>query len=53
VFALGIGFACGIAAIGYPEVMTPTYAVILGTVFLYPVIVVMWWRLHPRGGWRR
>ena len=36
VFALGIGFACGIAAIRYPEVITPTYAAILGTVVLYP-----------------
>jgi hypothetical protein len=53
VFALGIGFACGIAATRYPEVMTPTYAAILGTVLLYPVMVIMWWRLHPSGGRRR
>ncbi len=53
VFALGIGFACEIAATRYPEVMTPTYAAILGTVLLYPVMVIMWWRLHPFGGRRR
>jgi hypothetical protein len=53
VFALGIGFACGIVATCYPEVMAPPYAAILGTVVLYPVMVIMWWRLDPLGGRRR
>jgi hypothetical protein len=52
VFALGTGFACGIVATHYPEVITPTYAAILGTVALYPLMVAVWWHLHPLGGKR-
>jgi hypothetical protein len=33
--------------------MAPPYAAILGTVVLYPVMVAMWWHLHPPGGRRR
>ena len=53
VFALGIGFACGMVATRYPEVMAPPYAAIFGTVVLYPVMVAMWWHLHSPGGRRR
>jgi hypothetical protein len=46
VFALGAGFACGIVAANYPAVISPQYAAILGTFVLYPMMVVIWWRLH-------
>ena len=49
VFALGTGFACGIAATHYPDVIAPPYAAILGTVALYPVMVVMWRHLDSSG----
>src|ERR1700730_10456097 len=49
IFALATGIACGIVAARYPEVISPPYAAILGTLVVYPVIVAMW-RLHRPGG---
>jgi hypothetical protein len=49
VFALGTGVACGTVATHYPEVMAPVYAAMLGTVALYPVMVVMWLHLDSSG----
>jgi len=50
IFALATGITCGIVAARYPEVISPPYAAILGTLVVYPVMVAMWWRLHPPGG---
>jgi predicted PurR-regulated permease PerM len=50
IFALATGIACGIVAARYPEVIWPPYAAIFGTLVVYPVMVAMWWRLHPPGG---
>ena len=52
VFALGTGFACAAVVTHYPEVIARPYAAILGTVVLYPVMVAVWWHLHPPGGKR-
>jgi hypothetical protein len=41
-FALGTGSACGTAASHYPEVIQPPGAAILGTLILYPAMVVAW-----------
>jgi hypothetical protein len=50
IFALATGIACGIVAARYPEVISPPYAAILGTLVVYPVMVAIWWRLHRPGG---
>jgi predicted PurR-regulated permease PerM len=50
IFALATGIACGIVAARYPEVISPPYPAILGTLVIYPVMVAMWWRLHRPGG---
>jgi hypothetical protein len=50
IFALATGIVCGIAAVRYPEVISPPYAAILGALVVYPVMVAMWWRLHRPGG---
>jgi hypothetical protein len=39
-----------IVAARYPEVISPPYAAMLGTLVVYPVMVAMWWRLHRPGG---
>jgi hypothetical protein len=41
-FALATGLACGIAASRYPDVIQPPGAAILGTLILYPAMVVAW-----------
>ena len=46
VFALGTGLASGATAAHYPAVISAPYAAILGTLVLYPLMVVIWWRLH-------
>jgi hypothetical protein len=46
VFALATGLACGIAAARYPDVISPPYATLVGTLVVYPVMVGMWWSLH-------
>ncbi len=48
--ALATGLACGLAAAGYPNVVSPPYAAIVGTLALYPAMVVMWRHLHGPGG---
>jgi hypothetical protein len=50
IFALATGITCGLVAARYPEVISPPYAAILGTLVVYPVMVAIWWRLHPPGG---
>ena len=50
IFALATGITCGIVAARYPEVISPPYAAMLGTLVVYPVMVAMWWRLHRPGG---
>jgi hypothetical protein len=30
-------------------VISPPYAAILGTLILYPLMLVIWWRLHRLG----
>jgi energy-converting hydrogenase Eha subunit C len=45
VFALVTGLVCGIAARGYPDVIAPPYAAIVGTLMVYPLILMIWWRL--------
>ena len=49
VFALGTGLASGATAAHYPDVISPPYAAILGTLVLYPLMLVIWWRLHRLG----
>ena len=46
VFALGTGIASGATAAHYPDVISAPCAAILGTLVLYPLMVVIWWRLH-------
>ena len=48
--ALATGLACGTVVSHYPDVIEPSYAAILGTVILYPLMVAAWWRLHSPGG---
>jgi hypothetical protein len=48
--ALATGLACGTLASRYPDVIEPSYAAVLGTFILYPLMVVVWWRLHSPGG---
>jgi hypothetical protein len=50
VFALATGLACGIAAARYPDVISPPYAALVGTLVVYPAMVGMWWRLQRPGG---
>src|SRR5271165_1190742 len=50
IFALATGIACGIVGARYPEVISPPYAAIFGTLVVYPVMVALWWRLHRPGG---
>jgi hypothetical protein len=51
--ALATGLACGTAAARYPDMIAPPYAAILGTLVVYPVIVVTWWHFNPPPGGRR
>jgi hypothetical protein len=46
VFALGTGIASGATAAHYPDVISAPCAAILGTLVLYPLMLVIWWRLH-------
>jgi hypothetical protein len=46
VFALATGLTSGITAAHYPDVISTVHAAILGTVVLYPLMVLIWWRLH-------
>ena len=50
--ALATGLACGLAAAGYPDVVSPSYAAIVGTLAVYPAMVGMWRHLHWPGGER-
>jgi hypothetical protein len=53
--ALATGLACGIAATGYRDVISPSHAAIIGTLVVYPAMVGILWRLHRPGGsdrWR-
>jgi len=45
-YALATGLVCGFAAGHYPTVISPPYAAILGTLVVYPWIVVIWWRFN-------
>ena len=36
IFALATGIACGIVGARYPEVISPLYAAIFGTLVVYP-----------------
>jgi hypothetical protein len=47
--ALATGLACGLAAAGYPNVVSPSYAAIVGTLALYPAMVAMWRHLQGPG----
>ena len=49
VFALGTGLASGATAAHYPDVISTVHAAILGTLVLYPLMVLIWWRLHRLG----
>jgi hypothetical protein len=51
-FALGTGLASGILAQHYPQVLSISLAMLLGTIVLYPLMVAMWWHLHRPGGRR-
>ena len=44
--ALATGLACGLAAAGYPEVISPPSAALVGTLAVYPAMVGMWRHLH-------
>jgi hypothetical protein len=44
--ALATGLACGLAAAGYPGVVSPPYAAGVGTLAVYPAMVGMWRHLH-------
>jgi hypothetical protein len=46
VFALATGLASGAAVAHYTDVIFAPYAAILGTLVIYPLILVIWWRLH-------
>ncbi|MGA8613456.1 MAG: hypothetical protein WB760_17490 [Xanthobacteraceae bacterium] len=48
--ALATGLACGLAAAGYPDVVSPPYAAIVGTLAVHPAMVGMWRHLHWPGG---
>jgi hypothetical protein len=49
-FALATGLVCGIAAAQYPTVISAPYAAILGTLFVYPVMLLIWWGLNRSRG---
>src|SRR5882724_3710887 len=56
--ALATGLACGALASRIDGMVSPPYAAILGAAVFYPALLavwrrIIWWRLHPRGGWRR
>ena len=40
------GLACGLAAAGYPGVVSPPYAAGVGTLAVYPAMVGTWRHLH-------
>ena len=44
--ALATGLACGLAAAGYPDLVSPPYTAIVGTLAVYPAMVGMWRHLH-------
>lgn len=46
VFALATGLVCGIAARAWPDVIAPPYAAIVGTLMVYPLLVLIWRRLN-------
>jgi len=46
VFALATGLASGATAAHYSDVISAPYAAILGTLVLYPLMLMIWWRLH-------
>lgn len=46
VFALGTGLASGATVAHYPDLISVPYAAILGTFVLYPLMLVIWLRLH-------
>jgi hypothetical protein len=48
--ALATGLACGRATARYPNLVSPPYAAIVGTLALYPAMVAMWRHLHGPGG---
>jgi hypothetical protein len=48
--ALATGLACGITASHYPDVVSPSYAALLGTFVVYPLMLAIWCYLHRPGG---
>jgi hypothetical protein len=42
--------ACGITASHYPDVVSPSYAALLGTFVVYPLMLAIWCYLHRPGG---
>jgi hypothetical protein len=44
--ALGMGLFMGLVAQGYPSVIAPSVAAMIGTFILYPVMLTVWWRLN-------
>ena len=50
VFALATGLVCGIAASGYPDVIAPPYAAIVGTLMIYSLLLLIWLRVNRSGG---